>query len=258
MPEPSAVYPTAGGRCAIVTHGHTGIARAVALEFARQGMHIAFTCPLDPGGRDDEEARRTAIELGRLEVKVYWRPCDARDERDAASFVNEAVEALGGMHVLVNGVAGPAALGDSGDADRDRALRTANRTGAIHMIRASAPLFRKQRYGRIVTVIPAYDSRSKQGGHVPKMETGLASLTRVVALDLGPYNITVNAVAPACVRTGTQSPDSTDPDDRVSEANALRRIGDARDVANVVVFLCSDLARHVTGAIIPVDGGRHL
>ena len=254
-PQPSAVYSPARGLCALVTSGHTGIGRAVALEFARQGMHVAFSYPADPDGRAEKDARRTAVELARLEVKVYWRACDVGDALDAGGFVAEAVEALGGMHVLVNGAASAAAA--VAESEPDRALRATNLTGAFRMIRALSPIFRKQRYGKIVSISAAFGSRSELGLSVPAASTGLVGLTRAAAIELGPYNVNVNAVAPGCVRTDV-SDRPGDSDDGESNWSALRRVGEARDVANVVVFLCSDLARHVTGAVIPVDGGRHL
>jgi 3-oxoacyl-[acyl-carrier protein] reductase len=90
-------------------------------------------------------------------------------------------------------------------------------------------------------------------------KAGMIGLTRSAAVELGPSNINVNAVAPGYIRT-TRLTDGVSPEvlDRARERTVLGRLGDPQDVANVVVFLCSERARHLTGAVIPVDGGHML
>lgn len=260
-PEPVAALGGLRGRCAIVTGGATGIGRAVVLELAAQGVNVAFNY-LDGGdGSVRAEAERTGTELRLMEVGTYWAECDVRDARAVNAFVDVAAERLGGLHILVNnaGIARDRALWRMSE-ELWRDVIETNLTGAFHMIRAVAPHFRRQQHGKIVNVSSVHGIRSEFGlANYAASKAGLLGLTRSAAIELGPSNVNVNAVAPGYIRT-TRLTDGVPAEvlDRARERAALGRLGDPRDVAHVVVFLCSELARHVTGAIVPVDGGHLL
>lgn len=260
-PQPERAAKVQRNLGAIVTGGATGIGRAIALEFARDGVHIAFNYVDEGDGRTTEAAERTAAELRRHEVTVLARLCDVGDSGQVKAFVDEAVETLGGVHILVNnaGIARDGALWRMEDDEWEAVLRV-NLTGAFNMIRAVAPVMRTQQYGKIVNVASVHGLRSEFGlSNYAASKAGLLGLTRSAAMELGPSNINVNAVAPGYIRT-TRLTDGVAPDilDRARERSVLRRLGDPQDVAHVVSFLCSEGARHVTGAIIAVDGGYML
>lgn len=245
------------GRVAIVTGGSSGIGRAVALELGRVGLDVAFNY-LDEGSRSRVEAQQVARELRELEVRVFCRSCDVREPDDIRAFVAEAMEALGGVHVLVNnaGIGADRALWRMSDLEWDVVLRT-NLDGAFHMLRAVAPQMRAQEWGKVVNIASVHGIRSEFGlANYAASKAGLIGLTRSAALELGPRNINVNAVAPGYIRT-TRLTDRVPSEllDKAREQSALGRLGDPRDVAAVVLFLCSEAARHITGAVIPVDGG---
>jgi 3-oxoacyl-[acyl-carrier protein] reductase len=250
------------GRCAIVTGAATGIGRAIALEFARNGVHVAFNyLDLAGDGALTADAERTAREIRQLEVRVHWEECDVRDGDSVRGFVERAIERLGGAHVLVNnaGIARDRALWRLTDEQWAAVLDT-NLTGAFHMIRELAPHFRAQADGKIVNVSSVHALRTEFGlANYSASKAGLLALTRSAALELGPSNVNVNAVAPGYIRT-TRLTDAVPAEllDRARERSALRRLGDPQDIAHVVVFLCSELARHITGAVVPVDGGHML
>jgi 3-oxoacyl-[acyl-carrier protein] reductase len=237
-----------------------GIGRAIALELARHGVHIAFNY-LDGGdGRIEAEAERTANEL-RSMVTVVCRSCDVRDPEAVNSFVAEADQALSGLHILVNnaGIARDRALWRMED-DEWGDVIDVNLTGTFNMIRAVTPILRAQQHGKIVNVASVHGLRSEFGlSNYAASKAGIIGLTRSAAVELGPSNINVNAVAPGYIRT-TRLTDGVSPDilDRARERTVLGRLGDPQDVAGVVVFLCSERARHITGAVIPVDGGHTL
>jgi 3-oxoacyl-[acyl-carrier protein] reductase len=260
QPHPERLFEELRGTAAIVTGGATGIGRAIALELARQGVHIAFNY-LDGGdGRIEEEAERTAAELRKM-VSVVCRHCDVRDVPAVKAFVAEADQALDGLHILVNnaGIARDRALWRMED-DEWRDVVDINLTGAFNMIRAITPLLRAQQHGKIVNVASVHGLRSEFGlANYAASKAGLIGLTRSAAVELGPSNINVNAVAPGYIRT-TRLTDGVSPEvlDRARERTVLGRLGDPQDVANVVVFLCSERARHITGTVIPVDGGHML
>jgi 3-oxoacyl-[acyl-carrier protein] reductase len=260
QPQPQRMYDELRGTGAIVTGGATGIGRAIALELARHGVHIAFNY-LDSGdGRIEAEAERTANELRGM-VTVVCRSCDVRDAAAVNAFVAEADQALAGLHILVNnaGIARDRALWRMEDDEWSDVLDV-NLTGAFNMIRAIAPVLRAQQHGKIVNVASVHGLRSEFGlANYAASKAGMIGLTRSAAVELGPSNINVNAVAPGYIRT-TRLTDGVSPEvlDRARERTVLGRLGDPQDVADVVVFLCSERARHITGAVIPVDGGHML
>jgi 3-oxoacyl-[acyl-carrier protein] reductase len=250
------------GRIAIITGGATGIGKAIALEFARHGVHVAFNYFSYDGGREIlDEADETAREIAFLEVKCHHDLCDVREPRAVDRFVGDALEKLGGAHILVNnaGIARDRALWRLTD-EQWRSVLETNLTGAFHMIRALSPVFRRQHDGKIVNVSSVHGIRSEFGlANYSASKAGLLGLTRSAALELGPSNVNVNAVAPGYIRT-TRLTSGVPAEilDSARERAVLGRLGDPQDVANVVVFLCSEYARHITGAVIPVDGGHLL
>jgi 3-oxoacyl-[acyl-carrier protein] reductase len=119
---------------------------------------------------------------------------------------------------------------------------------------------RDNQYGKIVNVSSVHGIRSEFGlANYAASKAGIIGLTRSAAIELGPSNVNVNAIAPGYIRT-TRLTAGVPPEvlDRARERSVLGRLGDPQDVASVVVFLCSELARHITGAVIPVDGGHLL
>jgi 3-oxoacyl-[acyl-carrier protein] reductase len=250
------------GKSAIVTGGATGIGKAIALELARHGVHIAFNYyALDPDDPILEEAERTLREIAQLEVRVFATECDVRDADEVADFVEAAREALGDVHILINnaGIARDRALWRLTDDDWKMVLET-NLTGAFHTIREVAPHLRRQGEGKIVNISSIHGIRSEFGlANYSASKAGLLGLTRSAALELGPSNVNVNAVAPGYIRT-TRLTSGVPAEilDRARERAVLGRLGDPQDVARVAVFLCTEYARHITGAVIPVDGGHLL
>ncbi|HEX6133565.1 MAG TPA: SDR family NAD(P)-dependent oxidoreductase [Longimicrobiales bacterium] len=261
QPQPDRLYDELFGTGAIVTGGATGIGRAIALELARHGVHIAFNYFDGGDGRIEAAAERTANELRQMQVTVVCRACDVRDPEAVGTFVAEADQALAGLHILVNnaGIARDRALWRMEDEEWRDVVET-NLTGAFNMIRAIAPVLRAQQHGKIVNVASVHGLRSEFGlSNYAASKAGLIGLTRSAAVELGPSNINVNAVAPGYIRT-TRLTAGVSPEvlDRARERTVLGRLGDPQDVANVVVFLCSERARHITGAVLPVDGGHTL
>jgi 3-oxoacyl-[acyl-carrier protein] reductase len=142
------------------------------------------------------------------------------------------------------------------DLEWEVVLRT-NLDGAFHMLRAVVPHMRAQEWGKVVNVASVHGVRTEFGlANYTASKAGLIGLTQSAALELGSRNINVNAVAPGYIRT-TRLTDQVPAEilDRARERSALGRLGDPSDVAAVVIFLCSEAARHITGAVVPVDGG---
>ena len=257
QPQPLLQAENLSGKVAIVSGGSRGIGRAVALELARCGTHVAF-CYLDVGDESRREAEEVASELRQMAVRVFFRSCDVRESSEVGSFVAETDEELGGIDVLVNnaGIGRDSPMWRMTDHDWEAVIRT-NLDGAFYFTRAVAPFMRAQEYGKIVNITSVYGIRTEFGiSNYSSSKAGLIGLTRSSAVELGPKNINVNAVAPGYVRS-TRLTEGVSPEilDRARERSALGRLGDPRDVAGVVLFLCSEAARHITGAVITVDGG---
>ncbi len=256
-PAPLKVVRGLRGRVAIVTGASRGIGRAIALEMAEAGVHVGFNF-LDTGAQSRDEAHETVAELRALEVRVFCRACDVRDPEGVKAFVDEAVDDLGGLHFLVNnaGIGRDGALWRMKDEEWRDVLDT-NLSGAFYFIRSVSPFLRAQEWGKIVNVASVHGLRGEFGlANYISSKAGVIGLTRSAAVELGPSNINVNAVAPGYIRT-TQLTEQVPAEilDRAREKSVLGRLGDPSDVASVVLFLCSEGARHLTGAVIPVDGG---
>ena len=257
--QPQALFDGASlrGQVAIVSGGSSGIGRAVALELARCGCHVAF-CFLDTGSEARLDAQEVARKLREMEVRVLFRSCDVRDSRDVNSFVAEVQEELGGIQILVNnaGIGCDRAIWHMEDHEWEAVVRT-NLDGVFFFTRAVAPFMRAQEYGKIVNLTSVHGIRSEFGiSNYASSKAGLIGFTRSSAVELGSRNINVNAVAPGYIRT-TRLTDGVPSEilDKAREQAVLGRLGDPQDVAGVVLFLCSEVARHITGAVIPVDGG---
>jgi len=257
QPQVQAVREGFAGKVAVVTGGATGLGRAICLEFARRGAHVAF-CYVNMPGRDvSEQALLTETSISTMGVGVYAARCDVRDPKAVDQFVVEIVARLGGLHYLVNnaGIAHDGALWRMADDAWAEVLDT-NVTGAFNCIRAVAPAFRAQHWGKIVSVSAHQAARPGFGvANYSASKSALEGLTRAAAIDLGSANVNVNAVAPGFIRTERMAMLPAEVADRATKHSVLGRLAEPDDVARVISFLCSEDARHITGQTIAVDGG---
>ena len=240
------------GRVAFVTGASRGIGRAVAVALATAGARVAFCYSSDDVGAKETEG---AIEqIGGEALAVRADVADADSVNDAFS---EVEGALGPVELLVNnaGITRDGLLMRMSDEHWDAVIQT-NLTGAFHTIRRATPKMMKGRFGRIVNVSSVSGQTGQAGqANYSAAKAGLVGLTRAVARELAPRNITCNVVAPGPIVTAM-----TDglPDDWrawAAQTVPLGRLGTPEEVGAVVAFLCSDAAAYVTGAIVPVDGG---
>ena len=259
-PQPQPARTGWRGKVALVTGGATGLGRHISIEFARLGCHVAF-CYVNMPGRDvSEQALLTEAALTAMGVSVLAVRCDVRDRAAVDRFVADARERLGGIHFLVNnaGIASDGALWRLSE-DAWREVLETNVTGAFNCIRAVAPTFRGQHYGKIVNVSAHQASRPGFGvANYAASKAALLGLTRAAAVELGPANVNVNAVAPGFIRTERMAMLPAEVIERAQKSSVLGRVAEPDDVAKVISFLCSESARHITGQTIVVDGGLAL
>ncbi|PYO26837.1 MAG: beta-ketoacyl-ACP reductase [Gemmatimonadetes bacterium] len=259
-PEQQRLAETIHGRVVVVTGGATGLGRATALEFAQRGVAVAINYVDLPDRDVAAQALLTETAIRALGVPVYCARCDVRNHAEVEKFVTTVRERLGGVHYLVNnaGVAHDGALWRLSPEAWQEVLDT-NVTGAFNCIQAVAGSMRAQRYGKIVNVASHQAFRPGFGiANYAASKAALIGLTRSAAVDLGPSNVNVNAVAPGFVKTDLLSKLPREVLERAEHESVLGRVAEPEDVARVIVFLCSEEARHVTGQVIVVDGGLTL
>jgi len=255
--QPAISFGRLRGRTAVISGGATGIGRRTAIEFAHCGVNVAFNWIELPGRSIGDQAAETELELQQLEVKVVAERVDVRDAQAVNGFIEHVRQTLGGVHFLVNaaGVQRSAPLWKMTDEEWTEVLDV-NLTGAFNMIRAVAPIFKSQRYGKIVNIASVHAFLGSFGvANYAASKSGLLGLTRSAAAELGPANVNVNGVAPGYVSTGMLADVPEEVIAASIERAALRRLPETADVAHVVLFLCSEMARQITGQIIRVDAG---
>jgi NAD(P)-dependent dehydrogenase (short-subunit alcohol dehydrogenase family) len=243
-------------RVAIVTGAGQGLGLATAVLFARFGATVAV-CDRNPDGL--ARAEEALSEVGRPSLA---RGLDVRDGDAVHAFLAEVVEQFNTVDILVNNAAGTfwapfVDLNEKGDAT----LIAENFTQAVRLIRGVVPLM--DGGGSIVNVTSIEGHQASPGFSVyGAMKAGLAQLTRTLALELGPRNIRVNAIAPDAFRTAGEG----DVREEMLGAGAaydpavvppIGRLGRDEEAAGVALFLASDLSSFVTGVTIHVDGGNY-
>jgi NAD(P)-dependent dehydrogenase (short-subunit alcohol dehydrogenase family) len=239
------------GQRAIVTGGGSGIGRATCRRFVEEGARVAV---LDIDG---DRAVAAAEEVGGDPFTV-----DVTDGDALADTCHKAAAALGGLSIVFNnaGVGSLSRLHEYPLDEWDRLVRV-NLHGVFHGIRATAPLLLAGGGGAIVNTASISGTRPAAGeGPYSAAKAGVAALTASAALEYAP-TIRVNAVSPGMVRTALTDPllrYFPDQVERYERTTPAGRIGDPEDIADVVVFLCSELARFITGQNLVVDGGMTL
>jgi len=243
------------GRVALVTGAASGIGRACAAELARGGADLAV---VDVAGEVAlAQAENFLREWG---GRVVSFRADVSDHARAGVVVEETLARLGRLDILVNaaGIASDAPLWEMSEEQWQRVMDV-NLKGAFNYTQAAARVFRQRRAGKIVNIASIEAERGRFGlSNYAASKAGLVALTRSAAAELGRYNVNVNAVAPGFVRTPLVERLTDALKEEAARASAFGRLGEPEDVAHAVAFLCSERARHITGAVLRVDGGQLL
>ncbi len=239
------------GKCAVVTGGGSGIGRATCRRMAEEGARVAVF------DVDLESAKAVAGEVGGPAYGV-----DVGDPEALRTAVDAAAADLGGLSIIYNnaGTASFNKLHEMDPSEWERVLRV-NLTGVWAGIRAAAPHLLAGGGGSIVSTASISGTRPAAGeGPYAASKAAVAALTATAALEYAPA-IRVNAVSPGMIRTTMTAPwfeFMPDQVERFETGTPVGRIGEPEDIADVVVFLCSDLARFITGQNLVVDGGLTL
>ena len=239
-------------RAAFVTGASRGIGRAIAIALARSGHPVGFCY-----ASDADSARETQHAVEAEGSKAVAVQCDVSDPTAVDAAFGEVEAAFGRVTILVNnaGVTRDGLVARMTD-DAWREVIDTNLTGAFNTIRRATPGMMRQRYGRIVNVASVAGQSGQAGqANYAAAKAGLLGLSRSIARELAPRNITCNVVAPGPIVTAMTADMPAEWQDQIKSAVPLGRFGTPEECAAVVAFLCSDAAGYVTGALVPVDGG---
>ena len=245
------------GKNALVTGGSQGIGAAASLELAREGANVCLTFR-----KHDTEAKKYADEIREMGRKALAIKCDISSFAEAEKVVKTAIDEFGGLDILVNnaGMNWDGVSWKMSEEQWDRVIEV-NLKGYFNFTRQVAPIFKDRKYGKIINITSINGLRGKFGqSNYSASKAGIIGFTKAVAKELGAFNVNVNAVAPGLIET-TMLKESDSRDKIVDMAMneiVLKRVGQPEDLANVVAFLASDKARHVTGEVIKVDGGQYI
>lgn len=242
------------GRSALVSGASAGIGAGVARVLARQGVRIAITA------RRRDLLDQLAVHIAGTGAETPIVVCgDVTDAADAQRIVAEAAAALGPIDILVNcaGAARPTRQ-DAPDTDWDEAFGL-NFTAARRLAQAVLPAMQARQWGRIVNISGSMEPRSLNAASAAK--AALHVWAKGLSCEVAAQGITVNTIPPGRINS-EQVLDKLHPTEESRRAFIDRNIpigyfGDPEDIGHLVAFLASPLARYITGAVIPVDGGMH-
>ena len=240
------------GKTAIITGAARGIGKAIALKFASEGAQVAFS-----DIRYDENCELLEKELGALGVNGKGYASDASSFTASEALINEIVNDFSRIDILVNnaGITRDNLLLRMSEDDWDLIMKV-NLKSAFNLTKAIQKVFIKQRSGSIINMSSVVGVNGNAGqSNYSASKAGLIGFTKSIALELGSRNIRCNAIAPGFIITEMTAKLSEEVRKSWEEQIPLRRGGTPEDVANVALFLASDLSSYVSGQVISVCGG---
>ncbi|HEY6333665.1 MAG TPA: 3-oxoacyl-ACP reductase family protein [Blastocatellia bacterium] len=245
------------GKVALITGGSRGIGAACALKFAEAGADVVVNYV-----QAELEANRVVTQARQLGVRAIAVQADVSTFEEVERLFKPAVENFQRVDILVAnaGVWKGGAIDELTPAQYRETLET-NVTGVFACCQQAARLMKRQRSGNIITVSSTAGQRGEPlHSHYAASKGAVISLTKALASELGPYGIRVNCVAPGWVDTDMAADPLRIPVEleKINSAIPLGRVASADDIAGPILFLASELSRHITGEILNVNGGSVL
>lgn len=242
------------GKTALITGAARGIGKAIALRYASEGANIAFTDLVI-----DENAKATENEIAAFGTKVKGYASDASDFEETHKVVDEIIKDFGRIDILINnaGITRDGLMLRMTEQQWDMVIKV-NLKSAFNFIHAVTPLMMRQKSGSIINMSSVVGLSGNAGqANYSASKAGLIGLTKSMAKEIGSRNIRVNAIAPGFIITDMTGALSEEVRKQWAEQIPLRRGGTPEDVANVALFLGSELSSYVSGQVISVCGGMH-
>ncbi len=242
------------GKTALVTGAARGIGKAIAMKYAEQGANVAFT-----DLKRDENMEAVEKELETFGVKAKGYASDASSFTITENTVKEILEDFGTVHILVNnaGITRDNLLMRMTEDQWDMVINV-NLKSVFNVTKALLSTFMKQKAGSIINMGSVVGLSGNAGqSNYSASKSGLFGFTKSSAQEIGSRNIRVNAIAPGFIETDMTAALPEDVRKEWAKQIPLRRGGKPEDVADVCVFLASDLSGYMTGQVLSVDGGMH-
>jgi NAD(P)-dependent dehydrogenase (short-subunit alcohol dehydrogenase family) len=245
------------GTAALVTGGATGIGKEICRVLGQHGARVAMV------SRKEDNLRAAVDELRAEGIDARYEVADIRDAESVSRVVSSVVDAFGRLDIVVNNAAGNFPVPISGLSPNGfKAVVDIDLLGTFNVTKAAFDSWLRDHGGSIVNISAPFEMKGASlQAHVAAAKAGVDSLTRTSAVEFGPYGIRVNAVAPGHI-AGTEGvrrfSEATGTGDAGGERradNPLDIAGHGTDIAYTVLFLCSPVARFISGQVIAVDGG---
>jgi len=239
-------------KTALITGASRGIGKGIAMEFARQGAHVAFTY-----NASAEAAKALEAELEGFGVRARGYQSNAADFDAAQQLVKDVIEDFGGLDILINnaGITKDNLLMRISEEDFDKVIEV-NLKSVFNLTKAVLRPMLKQRSGSIINMSSVVGVKGNAGQtNYAASKAGILGFTKSVALELGSRNVRCNAIAPGFIETEMTAKLDPKTVDSWRESIPLKRGGTPEDVANACVFLGSDMSAYITGQTLNVDGG---
>jgi NAD(P)-dependent dehydrogenase (short-subunit alcohol dehydrogenase family) len=242
------------GKTALITGGSRGLGRAMARGFAEAGADVMIT------SRHEDELRSAVETISKdLSRKVEMRVCDMTDAKQVDDLAKAAVARLGKVDILVNnaGTNIPQPIDQVTDAAWDTTMML-NLTSVMRLTRALVPAMKERRWGRIIHISSVLGLGGKEGRNsYCATKAALTGLARASALDLGPFNVTVNCIAPGPFLTDLPGKLLNDEQKKhFASRTAFGRWGKPEEIVGPALMLASEAGSYVTGSTLLVDGGN--
>jgi meso-butanediol dehydrogenase / (S,S)-butanediol dehydrogenase / diacetyl reductase len=246
------------GKVAVITGAASGIGRAAAVLFAREGAQLALA-DMQPAALEE------TLNLVRTEsTKAVALKTDVAVESDVRALIDLTVQTYGRIDIVCNnaGITGKYGGPDDWEGEDWQRVYAVNMLGAVYMTKHAAGHLIQSKKGAIVNTASVAGIRSGAGGNAySASKAALINFTMTSACDLGGFNVRVNAVCPGLIETGMTKPIFDYAREKGKEAKLgsrceLRRYGRPEEVAAAILFLASDEASYITGQALPVDGGN--
>ena len=243
------------GKTALITGAARGIGKAIALKFAQEGADIAFTDLVI-----DENGKATEAEIAALGVKCTGYASNAADFAQTADVVAKVKDDFGHIDILVNnaGITKDGLMMRMTEQQWD-AVISVNLKSAFNFIHACAPIMMRQRSGSIINMASVVGVHGNAGQcNYAASKAGLIALAKSIAQEMGSRGIRANAIAPGFIETAMTAQLSEEVRKEWMKSIPLRRGGQVEDIANVALFLASDMSSYISGQVIQVDGGMNM